>query len=138
MAKSAKKNSRARERQSPKEQIHVPAKTIFESDAQRAPSDLDKLMGYQGTIQGTPLDEALEEQRMALWEAQAIVDLAVVALEQQLAPDGGWPSRFANFPMALRQVSATMEEIATNLEGGTLEDRGLEIAGADANTEARS
>jgi len=110
----------------------MPTETIFESDAQRAPSELDKLMGYQGSIQGTPVDEAIEEQRMALWQAQAIVDLAIGALEQQFAPNGGWPSSFANFPMALRQVSATIEDVTSALEGGTLEDRGLEIARAYA------
>jgi len=36
--------------------------------------ELDKLSGYAGSIQGTPLDTAIDEQREALWLAQSIID----------------------------------------------------------------
>jgi hypothetical protein len=49
--------------------------------------DLDSLLGYRGSIQFTPLDTALDEQRKVLWGAQAVIDLAAAALEQHFGSD---------------------------------------------------
>ena len=89
---------------------------------------LDKLMGYRGSIEGTPLAKALDEQRMVLWEAQAIVDMTAGALDSKFGDECNWPDNLPNFPMALRRVSRIIDEVTNSLEDGNLEDRGLAIA----------
>ena len=88
--------------------------------------ELDQLTGYSGSIQGTPLDSALDEQREALWGAQAIIDMAAAALERHFGTD--WPCDVPHYSMALRNASETIDQVAGALEAGVLEDRALAIA----------
>ena len=86
---------------------------------------LDKLSGYSGSIQGTPLDAALDEQRMAIWEARAIIDCVVGSLRRHF---GDWPAALTEWPLALERASKVLDDATSALEAGPLEDRGLEIA----------
>jgi len=90
-----------------------------------AEAELDRLTGYQGSIQFTALDTALDEQRSLIWEAQAVIDCVIKALEERF---GDWPKDMANFPMALSRASRTLDDVATKLDAGNLEDRALAIA----------
>ena len=90
--------------------------------------ELTKLSGYDGSIQGTPLQTALDERRVEIWEAQAIIESVAHALEREFGQD--WPAGRPNFPMALRAASRILEKTSGDLDAGTLEDRGLEIARA--------
>jgi hypothetical protein len=95
--------------------------------------DLTKLMGYAGSIQCTPLDTALEELRMALFEANSIIDSVAHAIEREFGQD--CPAGRPEFPRALRTASRMIDHVAGALDAGTLEDRGLEIARANADKE---
>lgn len=90
--------------------------------------DLDRLSGYTGSIQGTHLDTAIDEQRTALWFAQSVIDLAVGSLENEFGVD--WPAKLPDFPRALREVSRIISSVTGSLETAVLEDRALEIARA--------
>lgn len=92
------------------------------------PHKLDQLLGYAGTIQGTPLDDALDEQREALWLAQSMVDTVAAALIRVFGDDGDWKEMYPDFPRLLDQTSLVIANAATNLEAGYLEDRALAIA----------
>jgi hypothetical protein len=86
---------------------------------------LDQLSGYSGSIAGTPVDEALDELRDRIFDAQSIVEIASRAL-QDLSEDGKEPG----YTRALGNVRKSLDEIAAGLEAGTLEDRALAIARA--------
>jgi hypothetical protein len=90
--------------------------------------DLHRLLRYTGTIQGTPLDTAIDDQRSLLWTAQSIIDMVIGALQTHF--DEAWPANVPDFPRALREVSRVVGGVANNLESGVLEDRALEIARA--------
>ena len=92
--------------------------------------DLTKLSGYEGSIQGTTLDTALEELRTALFEAKSIIDSVAHAIEREFGHD--CPAGRPEFPRALRTAGRMLDTVADGMEAGTLEDRGLEIARADA------
>ena len=92
-------------------------------------ADLDRLAGYTGTIQGTPLDTAIDDQRSRLWAAQSIVDMVIGSLQNHF--DEAWPADIPDFPRALREASRVIGEVAGDLEAGVLEDRALEIARAE-------
>ena len=92
--------------------------------------DLNRLLGYTGTIQGTPLDTALDEQREALWLARSIVDTVAPALVRLFGDDGDWCAKFPEFPRVLREASRIIGNAANDLESGVLEDRALAIARA--------
>jgi len=96
--------------------------------------ELATLLGYVGSIQGTPLDEAIDEQRRVLWGARAVIDLAAAALEQHFGTD--WPSSVPHYAMALRNASETIDNATGALEGGVLEDRALAIARAEKTAQA--
>jgi hypothetical protein len=103
-------------------------KLIRGEPASGSSADLDKLSGYSGSIQGTPLETALDEQREALWLARSIVDTTTGSLEREFGKD--WPAKLPEFPRALREVSRLVNTIAGNLESAVLEDRALEIGRA--------
>jgi hypothetical protein len=90
--------------------------------------ELTKLMGYDGSIQCTPIETALDERRQEIWEAQSIITCVAHALEREFGTD--WPVDRPNYPMALRTANRILEKASGDLEAGTLEDRGIEIAGA--------
>jgi hypothetical protein len=92
--------------------------------------DLDRLSDYTGSIQGTPLDTAIDEQREALWLAQSIVDAVASSLMRVFGDDGDWCAKFPDFPRVLREVSRIIGNAANDLESGILEDRALAIARA--------
>lgn len=92
--------------------------------------DLDRLSGYTGSIQGTPLDTALDEQREALWLAQSLIDTLAPALIRVFGDDGDWQAKFPEFPRVLRESSRIIRNAADNLKSGILEDRALAIARA--------
>jgi hypothetical protein len=87
--------------------------------------ELDRLAGYKGTIQGTPLDSALDEQRSAIWEAQAIIDCAATSMCEHF---GDWPAGLTEWPLALQRASKVLEDVTFVLDAGVLEDRALAIA----------
>jgi hypothetical protein len=92
--------------------------------------ELSKLTGYDGSIQGTPLESALDEHRTALFEAQSIVASVAHAIEREFGQDT--PAGCPEFPRALRIVSRMLDDVAGGLEAGTLEDRGIAIARENA------
>jgi hypothetical protein len=93
-----------------------------------ASAELTRLSGYDGSIQGTPLEKALDERRIEIWEAQSIIESVAHAIEREFGQD--WPAGRPNFPLALRAAGRILEKASGDLEAGTLEDRGLEIARA--------
>jgi len=86
----------------------------------RPQSDLDRLTGYSGSIQGTPLDEALDEQRVVLIGAQGILKHALELI--------GDCSAYGS--IAIRGALKSIEAVTAALDAGTLEDRALAIARA--------
>jgi hypothetical protein len=101
--------------------------TMAKSDSTHATiaRSLAKLSGYRGSIQGTPLDAALDKQRFAVWEAQAIIDCATTSMREHF---GEWPESLANWALALKRASKVLEDAAMSLDAGVLEDRGLAMA----------
>jgi hypothetical protein len=93
-------------------------------------SELTKLMGYDGSIQGTPLESALDEHRTSLFEAASIIESVAHAIEREFGQD--CPVARPEFPRALRVASRMLDSVAGGLEAGTLEDRGLAIARENA------
>lgn len=97
-------------------------------------AELDKLTGYKGSIQGTSLERALDEQRTGLFLAGAMVDTVRSTLEQEFGHD--WPAKYPEFPRVLREVSRIIDDTAGNLEAGVLEDRALEMARAEPSEDS--
>ena len=95
----------------------------------------DNVTPIRPSIEGEPLEEAIDEQCMALFDVQAIIDLAAVAL-QELSDEPGNP----HYSNALRRVSKSIGAIVEALEAGPLEERALAIAQAkrDESAEAAS
>jgi hypothetical protein len=91
-------------------------------------AERDHLLGYSGSIGGTPVEEALEEQRNALFGAQAIIKMAAAALQHHFG--GDWPAGVPMFSLALENVAKTLDDVAGALEAYSLEERALEIASA--------
>lgn len=87
--------------------------------------DLDRLLGYIGSIKGTPLEDALDEQRRELGDAQAIVEMCLGALKERF---GDWPADQPQYNRALGRVVKILGDAADALEASTLEDRALAIA----------
>lgn len=81
--------------------------------------ELTKLMGYDGSIQCTPLETALDEQRTALRRAHANVQIVIDWIGRE---HGG------HCPMALRRAARIIKKASEALEAGVLEDRGIAIA----------
>ena len=96
-------------------------------------TELDRLSGYGGSIQGTPLDEALEEQRTAIHTAQAVIVCAneYISHLTQGGADEWCPQ------LALDAAKKMLDEVWEALDAGNLEDRALAIARGKA-TEAQS
>jgi hypothetical protein len=90
--------------------------------------DLNRLLGYAGSIQGSALDGALDEQRRKLWEATAVIESVAGALLQHFR--GSWPADVPEFNRALSMAARTVYAAAGDLEAGILEDRALAIARA--------
>jgi hypothetical protein len=87
---------------------------------------IDALVNDKGSIEGTALDEALDEQRMTLFGAQAVLDIASHSLdiledELELKPP------MARYSLALRNVSKSIEDVVTGLDSPVLQRRMLEI-----------
>ena len=87
--------------------------------------ELGALLGYSGSIQGTPLDDALDEQRGSLWQAAAIVEMVCGSMSEHF---GDWPNDGPDFKNALVVAKRIIDDATSGLEGGVLEDRGLAIA----------
>lgn len=99
------------------------------AEVTEACEDLDRRTGYSGTIQGGTLDEALDEQRAVLWDAQAIIETVAQALERQFGRD--WPAGdMPIYPRVLRRAAALIDEATGALEAGVLEDRAIAISRA--------
>lgn len=98
-----------------------------------SPERLDQLSGYKGSIQGTPLEAALDEQRNILCAAHAMIFTTAHALEREFGSD--WPVIYPNFPSVLRQAAELVDQVSGDLEAGVIEDRGLAIARADEQEE---
>jgi Ribosomal protein L7/L12 C-terminal domain len=96
----------------------------------RSLEELDAdVLGYSGSIAGTPVDQALDEQRDQLFEARAVVMVTAQALHvlhQQLDHRG--VEQLTSAQLALDSAEKTMERIAEALDAGNLEGRGLAIA----------
>lgn len=97
------------------------------------PAQADQLGGYEGSIQGTTVERALDEQREALWLAQSIVDSIAGSLNNMFGKD--WPAKFPDWPRALRGVSRMVDTATGAMEAGVLEDRAVELAGANLAAE---
>lgn len=83
--------------------------------------ELNRLKGYSGSIQGTSLDTALDEQRFRCWEVASIIETVAISLKALYGEaDDGW--------RALGVAARMVKEVADDLESGMLEDRALEIA----------
>ena len=97
-----------------------------------APSaqSIDELKGYTGSIQGRPIEEALDEHRLALWEAKAILETVSAALEKQFGES--WPAGIIQFPLALQRVCRVIDDTTDGLEASVLEERALSIARSKA------
>ncbi len=80
-----------------------------------------------GTIEGTPLATALDEQGDQLFLAGGMIDTVRSALEQEIGED--WPSKYPNLPIVLREVSRILNDAAGNLEAAVLEDRVSALTG---------
>ena len=102
--------------------------------------DLDKLCGYSGSIQGTPLEDALDEQRESLWDAKALLETLSLALVQHFGMEGAWPASVPEYQRVLDRARNIVNDISASLEAAVLEDRALAIARAEkaAAQEARS
>jgi hypothetical protein len=70
------------------------------------------------------LAEAIDQQRRAIFDAQAIVQVTVLALREQF---GDWPEGTPCFDRPLRAVGQMLDNIAGALEVEPLEDRAREI-----------
>lgn len=96
-----------------------------------APADTARR--YKGTIQGTALEQTLEEQRLVALEIEAVLRMAGIALDpdtQQIdMPDYG---------RALRGVADRICALAICLEASSVEDRADEIAQEREAREARA
>jgi len=92
--------------------------------------DPHRLLKYIATIQDSPFDTALDEQREALWLAQSIVDTVAPALIKVFGDDGDWCAKYPEFPRVLAEASRLIAKVADDLESGILEDRALAIARA--------
>jgi hypothetical protein len=88
--------------------------------------ELEKLLGYQGSIQCTPLQTALDEQQAALYEAQAVIEVAATALNMKLV-ELGVPEEWRP-QLALDAAAKMIGNVAEAIEAGRLEDRAIAIA----------
>lgn len=101
---------------------------ITKLNSPRADETLTKLLKYQGSIQDTPLEEALDENRQILWDVAAIIDCAIGAIERHFSTD--WPAAMPEFPRALRLARETLETVSGRLEADQLENRAIALARA--------
>jgi len=109
-----------------------PSKVTPISDA--APgslADLNHLTGYDGSIQGTPLEEAIDEQRSTIHEAQAIIACANEYITHIGQGGHEWCPH-----LALDAVSKMLDRMREALEAGNFEDRALAIARAKRDESA--
>ncbi len=60
------------------------------------------------------IEQSIEEQRMALWQAQAAIETVAAALHQHIGRD--WPAGVPHFPMVLKRAAADIEEVTGRLE----------------------
>lgn len=87
----------------------------------------DTARRYKGSIQGTALEEALDEQREAAWEIEAVLRMAAIAINEEIdSAELDAPNYF----LALRRAADRARKLADDLEGSVLEDRAIEIARA--------
>ncbi len=78
---------------------------------------------FQNTIQGTALEAAIEEQRLVVWEVEAVLRMAAHALED-ISDELDEP----NYEIALRALAQRVYQVGCNLEAAVLEPRAAEIA----------
>ena|ERR1700734_1351746 len=76
------------------------------------------------------LEAAIDEQRYLLFDATALVEVVVHALEREFGQD--WPAKYPEFPRVLRQARKLIDSASGDLELGVLLERGLEIVGKSA------
>lgn len=82
---------------------------------------------FNGTIQGTALEAALDEQREAAWEIEAVLRMAAIAINEAIdSAELDAPNYF----LALRRAADRARKLADDLEGSVLEHRAIEIAQA--------
>lgn len=87
----------------------------------------DTARRYKGSIQGTALEAALDEQREAAWEIEAVLRMAAIAINEEIdSAELDAPNYF----LALRRAADRARKLADDLEGSVLEDRAIEIAQA--------
>lgn len=99
---------------------------------------LDARLGYSGSIELSPISDALDEQRSVLWDAQAIIQSVAQALEQQFKVNN-WPAAVPMYSRALQRAAALIDAATGALEAGVLEDRAIAISRQrDAETAAEA
>jgi hypothetical protein len=76
---------------------------------------------------GRHIERALEEQRRALFEVQAIIDSVAAALALH-ARAASWPGDMPHFHLALQRASKCLEPVTEALELITLQGRAAELA----------
>lgn len=76
---------------------------------------------FNGTIQDTALEAALDEVRLDIWEAVALLRITADALDDARCDD-------PNYPLVLRRASERLDALTGNLEAMPLERRAAEIA----------
>ncbi|MFO1508511.1 MAG: hypothetical protein U1F31_01930 [Steroidobacteraceae bacterium] len=79
--------------------------------------------GFKGAISGTPLEAAIEEQRLVIWEVEAVLRMAAHALED-ISDKLDEP----NYEIALRALAQRVYGVGCNLEAAVLEPHAAEIA----------
>jgi hypothetical protein len=104
----------------------------FEPLVPGSAEDLDRLMGYQGSIAGTPVDEALDEQRDLIHQAQAVISCANEYISYLEDEDNWRPQR------ALDAAFTMLDGVQKTLDASNLEDRGLAIARAKSTESAEA
>lgn len=97
------------------------------------PAQVEQLPVYEGTIRGTAVERALDEQREALWLAQSIVDSVAGSLNAKFGRD--WPAKFPDWPRSLRGASSMINAATGAMEAAVLEDRALALARTDEAAE---
>jgi hypothetical protein len=96
-----------------------------------AADDLDELTGYSGSIQGTPLDTALDQQRERIWAAVALLRTTAQALQLQFNVNASWPVDIPEYHLGLNAVADMLNDLTDFLDAGVLDRRGAS-AGAHA------
>lgn len=115
---SAIEEARTHIRALPKSASYRPVQTVVSQRATLAAS-----------LPNHYIDRALDEQNQRLFSAQAIIESVAEALHQRFG--GDWPRDIPEYPRALRNASAMIQEAYANLEMMCLDQRAQQLQEQD-------